>query len=77
MLAWRFLRLVGIAFLFAIPLAWFGLHRWLQDFVYRVEIGWQLPAITGAIILLVALLTVSYHSVKAAWTNPADALRYE
>ncbi|GAB4499273.1 MAG: hypothetical protein OHK0019_36100 [Saprospiraceae bacterium] len=53
------------------------MNHWLQDFVYRVSIGWQLFALTGVLALLVALATISFQSVKAALANPVESLRSE
>jgi putative ABC transport system permease protein len=72
-----FLRLVAIAFVLAVPLAWYAMDKWLQDFAYRIGIGWWVFALAGGLALLVALLTVSYQSVKAGLTNPVKSLRTE
>ena len=72
-----FVLLVLVANLLAWPLAWYGLHQWLQDFAYRVDMGWWLFGLAGAATLLVALLTVSFHSVRAALANPVKSLRTE
>ena len=56
----EFMLLIGIAFLVATPLAYYFMHRWLQDFVYRVEISWWVIALSGIIALLIALLTISF-----------------
>ena len=71
------LRLVLIAFLVAVPIAYVLANRWLQDFAYRtdVSVGIMLAAGIGAAAL--ALLTVSYQAFRAARSNPADTLRYE
>jgi putative ABC transport system permease protein len=53
------------------------MNRWLQDFAYRVNIGWWVFAISGALALVVALITVSTQAIKAALANPVEALRYE
>jgi putative ABC transport system permease protein len=73
----EFLLLVLIAAAIAFPLAWWGMHKWLQDFAYHINIGWQLFAAAGIIALLIALLTVSYQSIKAAIANPVKSLRTE
>lgn len=72
-----FAKLVLIANLIAWPLAWYVMNRWLEDFAYRIEIGWWVFALAGALALLIALLTVSYQAIKAALANPVEALRYE
>ncbi len=72
-----FVKLVLFANLIAWPIAWYMMNRWLQDFAYRVEIGWRVFALAGGIALLIALLTVSTQAIKAALANPVEALRYE
>ena len=69
--------LVGISILLALPVAWYSMDRWLQDFAYRIELGPGIFLLGGALALAIALLTVSYQAVKAATANPVDALRYE
>jgi putative ABC transport system permease protein len=53
------------------------MHQWLQDFAYRIEIGWYVFAITGIVALLIALITVGFQAVKAAVANPVKSLRTE
>jgi putative ABC transport system permease protein len=53
------------------------MSRWLQDFAYRIDIGWGVFVLSGLLALAVAWLTVSYQSIKAALANPVEALRYE
>jgi hypothetical protein len=65
-----FLKLVLVAFLIAIPIAWYAMHQWLQDFAYRVDISWWIFALAGLLALLIALLTVSFQAIKAALANP-------
>jgi putative ABC transport system permease protein len=77
LLSLDFLKLVGLAFVIATPLAYFGLQRWLQSFAYRIEIGPGVFMLTGALVLLIALATVSYQSVRAAVADPVKSLRYE
>ncbi|MGH7453660.1 MAG: ABC transporter permease, partial [bacterium] len=72
-----FVKLVVIANFCAWPLAYFAMNRWLQDFAYRVDLGWWMFALAGGIALLIALLTVSTQAIKAALANPVEALRYE
>jgi putative ABC transport system permease protein len=72
-----FLKLVLIAFVIASPLAWYFMHKWLQDFAYRISIGWWVFAITGFVALLIALLTISLQSFKVAVSNPVKSLRTE
>jgi len=73
-------ELVGIVLLaniIAWPIAYFAMNRWLQDFAYRVEIGWWVFALAGSVALLIAILTISYQAIKAVRANPVDALKYE
>jgi putative ABC transport system permease protein len=72
-----FLRLVAFAALIAFPIAWFSMHEWLQDFAYRVAIQWWVFLLAGFLALLVALLTVSLITVRAANSNPVKSLRTE
>ncbi len=77
LIARQFLVLVGIALLIAAPLAWWAGNSWLQNFAYRIDIQWWIFAVAGAMALLVALATVSYHAVRASLANPVKALRTE
>ena len=77
MLSKDFAKLVLIASVFAIPLAWWAMHKWLQDFAYRINIGWWVFAAAGILALMIALLTVSSQAIKAAFTNPVKSLRTE
>ena len=72
-----FMRLVLIAILVAIPLAWWGMQNWLESFAYRIEINWWVFAIAGLTAICIALLTVSFQAVKAAVANPVKSLRTE
>ncbi len=72
-----FTRLVLIAFVIAIPLAYWAMQTWLSDFAYRIEISVWPFLLAGGVALLIAWLTVSYQSIKAALANPIDALRDE
>jgi putative ABC transport system permease protein len=72
-----FFRLIIIAFLIAVPVAWYAMHKWLQNFAYRTELRWWLFLLAGLLALTVALLTVSWQSWWAATRNPVEALRYE
>ncbi|MCI0692119.1 ABC transporter permease [candidate division KSB1 bacterium] len=73
----EFLLLVVLGNVVAWPVAWYAMNRWLQGFAYRVEIGFGVFALAGAVALLIALLTVSTQAIKAALANPVEALRYE
>jgi putative ABC transport system permease protein len=73
----EFVMLVAIALLIAIPFSWYLMHQWLQHYTYRTGLSWWVFALTGAGALLITLMTVSYHSIKAALTNPVKSLRSE
>ena len=77
MLSADFLKLVALALLIAIPLAWTAANGWLQNYPYRIGLTWQLFAIAGGIVLSIALLTVSFQAVRAAIANPVKSLRSE
>ncbi|MFY7839383.1 MAG: ABC transporter permease [Lacibacter sp.] len=72
-----FVKLVCIASLIAFPVAWWAMSTWLRDFAYRVNISWWVFALAGFVALLIAVLTVSSHAIKAALTNPVKSLRNE
>jgi putative ABC transport system permease protein len=72
-----FLKLVGLAFVLAAPLAYFVMQRWLEDFAYHIEVGPGLFLLAGGLTLLIALLTIGYQAVKAALADPVKSLRYE
>ena len=77
MLSKDFARLVLIAAIVAFPLAWLGMHYWLQDFAYRVDIGWWIFLVAGLLALMIAILTVSFQAMKAALASPVQSLRTE
>ncbi|QMU31208.1 ABC transporter permease [Adhaeribacter radiodurans] len=77
MLSQDFIKLVVLANILAWPIVWYGMHRWLQDFVYRIEMNWWIFVLAGVAALLLALVTVSFQAIKAALANPVDALRNE
>jgi putative ABC transport system permease protein len=72
-----FLLLVLIATVIAFPLAWFGMQKWLENFVYRAPVSWWVFIIAGVAALLIALFTVSLQAIKAALANPVKSLRSE
>jgi putative ABC transport system permease protein len=72
-----FLKLVAISVLVASPLAWWIMHKWLQDFAYRTNISWTVFAITTVLALLIALITISFQAIRAAIANPVKSLRTE
>lgn len=72
-----FIKLIGIAFIIATPLAYFVMQNWLQDFPYRISIKWWVFVIAGVVALIITLLTVSFQAIKAAFANPVKSLRTE
>jgi putative ABC transport system permease protein len=72
-----FIKLILIALVLASPVAWWGMHQWLKDFAYKVAIDWWIFALAGLLAVSIALLTVSFQSIKAALTNPIKSLRSE
>jgi putative ABC transport system permease protein len=72
-----FVKLVVVALLIASPIAWYAMNKWLEDFAYRIELEWWIFAIAGLLAIVIALLTVSFQSVKAALMNPVKSLRSE
>jgi ABC-type antimicrobial peptide transport system, permease component len=77
LLSLDFVKLVLIAIAIAIPIAWWAMNNWLEDFAYRIEIQWWMFAVAGLAAVVIALLTVSGQAIRAAVANPADSLRDE
>ncbi len=72
-----FVRWVGLAFLIAVPISWYAMNKWLEGFAYRTNMSWWIFALAGISALLIAILTVSWQSMKAALANPVESLRDE
>jgi putative ABC transport system permease protein len=72
-----FIKLVVVAIVIAVPIAYFILHNWLQDFAYRITISWWIFGLAGIVAIIVALATISFQAVKAATSNPVKSLRSE
>ncbi len=72
-----FLKLVLIAILVASPLAYYSANKWLENFTYRIEISWWVFVLAGVSSILVAMITVSVHAIKAALANPVNSLQTE
>ena len=72
-----FLKLVGIGFVIAVPIAWIVMHRWLENFAYHISISAGIFVLAGILAMIIALGTVSWQSVKAAIVNPMESLRNE
>ena len=77
LLTWDFLKLILLAIVIAMPIGWYMMNRWLEDFAYRIDIGWQVFIGAGAIAVVIALFTISYQSVSAALIQPLKSLRTE
>lgn len=73
----EFIKLVAIAFVISCPVAWLMMHKWLQNFAYKTELSWWIFGLSGVIAMVIAFLTVSLQTWRAATKNPVDALRYE
>jgi putative ABC transport system permease protein len=73
----NFVIWVAVAFIIACPVAWFAMNEWLRNFAYKTEMNWWIFALAGITAMIIALLTVSWQSWRAASRNPADTLRYE
>jgi putative ABC transport system permease protein len=77
LLSKEYLTWVIISILIGSPVAWYVMNKWLQNFAYRINMSWWVFALAGIIVLVIALLTVSWQSYRAAGKNPVEALRYE
>ncbi len=73
----EFVQLILIAFVIASGVAYYVMNKWLQDFSYAIKIGYATFIVAGAAALTIALLTISFQALKAAWSNPVDSLRSE
>ncbi|GGB24480.1 ABC transporter permease [Puia dinghuensis] len=77
LLSKEFLRLVVIALVIASPVAWFAMHQWLQDFAYRTPIAWWVFPLAASAAVIITLVTVGFHSIRAAVADPVESLRTE
>ena len=77
LLARDFVRLVGIAILIATPVAWYAMHKWLQDYAYHIGISWWVFVAAGLVAVAIAFITISFQTIKAALMNPVKSLRSE
>ncbi|HSN10136.1 MAG TPA: FtsX-like permease family protein, partial [Hanamia sp.] len=77
LLSMDFLKLVAVSCIIAFPLAWWMMNNWLQSYAYRIKINWAIFLFAGLLALVIALLTVSFHAVKASLANPVKSLRTE
>jgi putative ABC transport system permease protein len=72
-----FLRLVFVSAIVAFPLSWWFMHKWLQNYAYRITISWWVFVLAGLLALIIALVTISFQSIRAAISNPVKSLRTE
>lgn len=72
-----FLKLVIISIIIATPIAWYAMYKWLQNYTYRIEVQWWVFIMAGLAAVMIALITVSFQSIKAAIANPVKSLRSE
>ena len=77
LLSSEFTKLVLIAFVLAVPLAWYGMSQWLNDYQYRIDLGWEIFGFSALAVLLVAWIVMGFQSIRAATSNPVDSLRSE
>jgi putative ABC transport system permease protein len=77
LLTGNFMKLICISLVIAIPLSWILMHKWLQDYAYRINITWNLFAMAGITVILIALITICFQAIKAALANPVKSLRSE
>jgi putative ABC transport system permease protein len=77
MLSRDFVRLVFIASVIAFPLAWWGMNQWLQGFAYRIGVSWWIFVVAALTAVAIALVTVSFQTIRAALANPVRSLRSE
>jgi putative ABC transport system permease protein len=77
LLTQNFLKLVFISLIIATPIAWYLMQKWLQDYEYRIAISWDVFLLAGVVAVFVAVLTISYQSIRAAFMKPVNGLRSE
>ena len=73
----EFIILISIAFVIAVPLGYYFVNKWLQDFAYRIHVGWWMFALAGALVIAIAVITISFRAIRAAVANPIKSLRTE
>jgi ABC-type antimicrobial peptide transport system permease subunit len=75
--SWEFTKLLLVAFLLASPLAWWVMNKWLSNYSYQIDLGWQVFAMGLIVTVIIALVTVAHRSIKSALANPVDSLKVE
>ncbi len=73
----EFLKLTGIAFLLAVPVAWYFISDWLQNFAYRIEVSPMIFVLTAVATAVIVLITISWQTLRAAFMNPVESIRTE
>lgn len=73
----EFMKMIGVAFVIAVPVAWYLMHTWLNGYSYRIGLHWWIFAVAGLFTALIAVLSVLWQAVRAARTNPAIELKKE
>ena len=77
LLSKEFVKWVIVALIVAVPIVWYVMNKWLENFGYRITIEWWMFLLGGGLAMVIAILTVSYQTIKAARANPVDSLRHE
>jgi putative ABC transport system permease protein len=77
LLSGEFLKLITISSLLAFPVAWYAMHSWLQHYAYHITISWWVFVVAGAASILIALIAISFQTIRAAVVNPIHSLRSE
>ena len=76
-LTFSFMKMVGVAFVIGVPVAWFVMHRWLEGYAHRISLSWWIFALAGLAVIFMAFISVIWQSIRTARTNPAEALKKE
>ena len=76
-LVFSFMKMVGIAFVISVPIAWFIMNGWLSSYGHRISLHWWIFVLAGMVVALIAVISVLYQSIRTASTNPAVALKKE
>lgn len=77
LMARDFIKLVLLSIVIAVPVAWYAMNKWLEDFAYKINLGWTVFLWSGLVVILTAVITISFQSIKAALANPVKSLRSE
>jgi putative ABC transport system permease protein len=72
-----FLKWVVVSFVIACPLAWYAMHRWLENFAYRMELSWWIFVLAACLTMIIALIAVNWQTIRVARKNPTETLRSE